>query len=407
MAQSSDKNNTSDVAIVGGGLSALLLAARLVQALPTASITVLEKETQLGGRISGNVPHLQRLSRALVDFFAQTLTAGECGSLPRLCALQPLAPISLVVGARQVSSVARHELFSAATVQQLGNRALAATWERLTELSQSDRLKKMVKSFDLPLATLLDKLAVLLDVPAISTLTVAQLQQKLTSWQEQELLVADWQAAVAVLAQVPRVSFSTDCRVVATQREEDGWLLHSARGTHRSRVLVVAQPPWTTNEWLAAEHLPPSLVRALRKSRPHSVVALVTNVVDDVELPQELCVPAEGVQVLRQSNGELVLARVLSYETQLRAPAVTAAVGKLKRALRTVNRVYAMSAETRLIALVPAAYCLPLGEVPPMATGLFFCGDSYGNSIDGDGNIITSVQSVYNGIVQLFAALDR
>ena len=103
--------------------------------------------------------------------------------------------------------------------------------------------------------------------------------------------------------------------------------------------------------------------------------------------------------MFKTSQGELALMRVLSYETRLRAPAVTAAVGKLKRALRIVSRIYGLEVEMRLIALLPAAYCLPLGETYAGDGGIFFCGDSYGKHDSGDDNIVATVHNISGGIV--------
>ena len=391
--------NFKDITIVGAGLSGLLLAARLARALPTASITVLEKEAQIGGRLCGNVPHLQLVSRALVDFCAQTCVLEGKTEAQALPALDQHTRIELVVAAAKIINIARHELFSTETVQQLGSRVIASVWEKFCAETQADKLKKTLKNFDQPLSALLDKLAVMLALPNLSTLSVAQLQKKLTAQQTCELFSADWQQVLQMLTKNKNIVVKTECQVVAAQREHNHWELQSAQGTHCSHVLVVAHPPWNAGEWLAAQYWPAQLARTVRKNKPHSAVCLVTTQIDTAEMPQELCVAAEGTHVLRTTQGELALARVLSYETQLRAPAVTTAVGKLKRALRTLNRIYETAAEPRLIALVPAAYCLPLGEAQTAGTGLFFCGDSCGKSENGDDNTITTVQNIGAGIV--------
>ena len=389
--------DVQDITIVGGGLSGLLLAARLTRALPQASIVVLEKGTRIGGRLGGNAPQLHLVSRALLTFWAQTLAEVGKKDLRQLADPHVHRQLELVVSTSKVHSLERSELFSDATVQQLGNRMLMSVWQKFCAETQPEKLKKTLKNFDTPLATLLDKLAVMLAQPSLASLSVAQVQQKIIAWQAQEFLVGNWQPCLQALAQTVQVK--TQCQVVTVQRDNDGWLLHSEHGAHRSGVLVVAQPPWSAREWLASEHLPAALARAVRKSKPHSVVSLVTAGVGEVRLPFELCVPTEGVQVFKTAQGELALTRVLSYETRLRAPAVTAAVGKLKRALRIVSRVYGLEVEVRLIALLPAAYCLPLGETCVGEEGIFFCGDSYGKHDSGDDNIVVALHSVCKGIV--------
>ena len=389
--------DAQDITIVGGGISGLLLAVRLTRALPQASIVVLEKEAEIGGRLAGNAPQLHLVSRVLLDFWAQTLAEIGKEDLQQLADPHVHRQLELVVGTSKVHSLERSDLFSDATVQQLGNRILVSVWQQFCAATQPEKLKKTLKSFDTPLATLLDKLAVMLAQPSLVSLSVAQLQQKIIAWQAQEFLVGKWQPCLQALAKTVQVK--TKCQVVTAQHDNDGWLLHSGHGAHRSRVLVVAQPPWSAGEWLASEYLPAALARAVRKSKPHSAVSLVTAGMGEVQLPLELCVPTEGVQVFKTVQGELALTQVLSYETRLRAPAVTAAVGKLKRALRIVSRIYGIEAEARLIALLPAAYCLPLGETCAGEGGIFFCGDSYGKHDRGDDNIVAAVQNISSGIV--------
>ena len=388
-----------DIIIVGAGLSGLLLAARLAQALPTASIAVLEKETQVGGRLCGNVPHLRQVSRALLDCCAQTCALAGESAPQELFAPYHHQQIELVIATAKTLNIARHELFSIPIVQQLGGRVLASVAEKLCAETQVGRLKKTAKNFDQPLATLLDKLAVMLALPNISTLTVRQLQQKLAAQRTGELLSAAWPQILPRLTKNNNIVVKTECQVISAQRAHNCWELQSAQGTHRSQALVVAHPPWNAGEWLAAQYWPAQLLRSVRKSKPHSAVCLVTTAIAGTDLPRELCVAAANTHVLRTSRDELALAQVLSYETQLRAPAVTAAVGKLKRALHILTRIYQSAAELRLIALVPAAYCLPLGEVQATATGLFFCGDSCGKSENGDDNIVTTVQNVSEALV--------
>lgn len=388
-----------DITIVGAGLSGLLLAARLAKALPTASIAVLEKEAEIGGRLCGNAPHLHLVSRELADFFIETLADTGIAQPEKLMTLCPHAQVTVVASPSNLISMERNALFSRDTVQQLGNRALAAVWERFCAETQAEKLKKNLKSFDQPLAMLLDRFAVMLNVPSLAGLSVAQLHRLIAALQPQARLVADWRRVLLALTKNNNIVVKTECQVVAAQREHNRWKLHSAEGTHRSHVLVVTHPPWNANEWLTAEHWPAQLARTVRKSKPHSAVCLVTTQVQAEAMPREVCVVAEGVQAVRTVGNELALARVLSYETRLRAPAVTTAVGKLKRALRTLNRIYETTAEQRLIALIPAAYCLPLGEAQGNDTGLFFCGDSCGTSENGDDNIVTSVQNISDGIV--------
>ncbi len=397
-ATPSQQTDSYDIIIVGAGLSGLLLATKLAQALPSARIAVLEKEANIGGRLCGNVPHLQLVSRALADCWAQTCAlVGKTEPL-ELSALHQHNRIALVIAAAKTINIAHHELFSTATVQQLGGRALAAVWEKFCVERRTEKLKKTLKNFDLPLATRLDKLAVMLALPRLSTLSVARLQQKLAAQRAGKLFSTDWRQ---VLTANEHIVVKTECQVVAAQRQHNRWQLQSAQGNHRSQALVVAHPPWSADQWLAAAYWPAQLARAVRKTKPHSVVCLVTTQIDAAEMPSELWVA--GTHVLRTTRGELALAQVLSYESQLSAPAVTAAVGKLKRALRTLNNIYSTAAASRLIALVPAAYCLPLGAAQATTTGLFFCGDSCGKSENGDDNIIASVQGVSEDVVNFLS----
>lgn len=393
-----------DVTIVGGGISGLLLALRLATALPAARIAVLEKEAALGGRLSGNVPHLHLVSRELVDFLVETLADAGTTDLHKLTTPRLHSQLAMIAAPTRVISIERNALFSSATVQQLGSRTLAAVWEELCAETHAEKLKKTLKSIDQPLAALLDRFAVMLNLPSLSGVSVAQLHRGIAALQPHARVSADWLQALPALTRAAGICVATECRVVEAQRCERGWTLHSARGTHHSRVLVVAQPPWSAMEWLPMQYWPAQLAQMTRRSKPHSAVCLVTT--QGKELPLEACVVAEGVHALSTVNSELALARVLSYETRLRAPAVTAAVGKLKRALRSLHKVYGAAAQPRLIALISAAYCLPLGEVRADSRMLFFCGDSCGTSEDGDSNIIASVLYVCDRVVDLLKGED-
>lgn len=378
-----------DITIVGAGVTGLLLAGRIHRQMPSISITVLEQESRLGGRITGRDVSLHAIIPELMHFWDQTLKIDpESPDLYELAAIHKQDAIGILVG-QKVRLYERQELFSAATIKLLGNTATAKSWENLSTLP-APRRNKSLKSYDSILFSVCTRLALMSGVPDTATLSVADWQEKVFALAHQDRSIATWTRACTHT--VAGVTVNTDCRVVATRREQDCWVLTTKRGTYRSRTLVVAHPPWLVKEWLPAQYWPVPLAKATRRVRPISSVCLTQKISTDTDILPCLFISQENVPAVVFGT-EIVFALPITFETRLNAPKVAVAVTRLKRAARYLRRVYPTISDDQFqISLTPVAYASPVGEkCEEKGINLFFCGDSYGERENGDSNIVDSV----------------
>ena len=166
-----------DITIVGAGVTGLLLAGRIHRQMPSISITVLEQESRLGGRITGRDVSLHAIIPELMHFWDQTLKIDpESPDLYELAAIHKQDAIGILVG-QKVRLYERQELFSAATIKLLGNTATAKSWENLSTLP-APRRNKSLKSYDSILFSVCTRLALMSGVPDTATLSVADWQEK-------------------------------------------------------------------------------------------------------------------------------------------------------------------------------------------------------------------------------------
>lgn len=378
-----------DITIIGAGVAGLLLAGILRRKMPKVGITVLEQESRLGGRISGRDGSLHAITAELIHFWDQTIKIDpESPDLYELATMKKQDTVGILV-AQKLRCYERQELFSTTTIKLLGNTALAKSWENLLTLPAQTR-KKSLKSYDPLLASVCARLALMSGVPDAATLRIEDWQEKVFAPWHQDRSVAAWTRACAHT--VAGVKVSTDCRVVAARRDKNCWVLDTKQGTYKSRALVVTHPPWLAGEWLPAQYWPAPLSKAIRKIRPISSICLTQKITPDADMPAYLFISQENVPAVIVGT-EIVFALPLNFETRLSAPKAAAAVAKLKRAMRYLRRVYPTIPDDQYqISLTPVAYASPVGEKhEEKKLNLFFCGDSYGEKENGDGNVIDSV----------------
>ncbi|MDE3269355.1 MAG: NAD(P)-binding protein [Pseudomonadota bacterium] len=378
----------SRVAIVGAGISALLLARRLRLRSPTMHIDLYEQEEQVGGRLTCRDATLRIISPTLADFWDQTLRSDpEAADLQQLTNVKTLETIGLVTQGKMFE-IAHADLFSQTTIKILSNRQTSQHWERFTAASSS----KKCKTLDRLYVTTLNKLAPLLGLPDLCDLTIAVCQKKIANFSTQEwLYTEDWQPALSALTQ--SVNVHNDCPVVAASCEQvagtsdskQAWHLVSKAGAVDYDMIVAAHPLWSADGWLAKKYLDPF---ALHKEAPISSLCIGV-AAGRASLPTCMFVASEQVLVL--GAGDLyVLSIRLPFEVSLQAPRVLQALGKLKRAARSLQKHdQHLKPEPLWVALMPAALVIP---VPTLTDVPLFCGDNYGDdSEDTDSNIVASV----------------
>jgi hypothetical protein len=206
------------------------------------------------------------------------------------------------------------------------------------------------------------------------------------------------------------VTMVTNSRIVGAKRQDDLWEIQAEGVTYQGRMLVVAQPPWQAISWLPKTLWPAQVLQVANKTKPVSVVVLTEKVLSpEISLPDVTVIPSERVQMIRNSADEVCFQATIDYEMSLQAPAVVKAVKALKRARKKLLQLHpGMISETGHIALQPIAWAQSpaqsdrkwlerLSKKPPVAKGLAFVGDAYGESYDGDANILFSLSKMLVG----------
>lgn len=369
-----------DVCIVGAGVAGLALARRLIDS--GARVIVLEKENHLGGRLVARDRSLNSMTAGLKKFL---LSTEQSNSYPQGVSQQQIA---LIVG-KNVNVCCRQELFSTKTISLLANSKLAASWDNFSPTTH-----KRLANYDF--FPVIAKLAGLLACSDAKVIPPLRLLDHLKVYHQQRF-IGDWQPLLLAVANSQPIT--TSCRVLAASYN-DGWQVDSECGTYRSRILAVAQPPWTVNDWLSEP--PPRLTKTVNRTLPNSSVCLVHELSTEIdELPTDLFISTENVQGTIIGK-ELALNLVIDYSNHLKTPKVSNAVSRLKRAGQRLAKNYPLKG-IKLISLTPSAYSRPIGYLEQRTRKLFFCGDSYGDDLDGDQNIINSLTQCQQSITALLA----
>ena len=372
------------IAIVGGGISALLLAHRLKLRVPTLHIDIYEQEEVFGGRLTGRDATLRVISSNLGAFWDQSLRCDpESKDIFQLTDVEHLETIGLAAQGKMFE-IDRANMFSQTTIKILSNRQVAQHWEKF----MADTSNKKCKTLDRLYVATLNKLAPLLGLPDISNLAISACQKKISVFAAREVMYADWQPALEALACQAQVDIHTDCPIgSATYDTDKGWNLVSKAGETAHDNLVVAQPLLSAENWLEKKHLD---AFALRKEAPTSSLCIGI-AAGQTSLPNYMLVANDQTLAVRADDLYILSIR-LGFEVSLQAPRVLQALGKLKRAARFLQKIDArIKASPLWVALLPAACVVPV-PIPSSDSSLFFCGDNYGdNSEDGDSNLIDSI----------------
>ena len=408
-----------NVIIAGGGVSGLLLAHRLCHTDPQVKVLIVERESRCGGRLA-SLDGEQRghgfnaVTPRLYEFWNQSLKQDPEGDdLPSL--VNQRRTRSAILMGNKLSEVATAQLLSDKGARALGGLAAQRQWADVQSLFESE------DSFDKPFA---DACKAPRKSPAIMVLETYSQSFGITNiWESSPGAIAergasyscepyagDWKEALAALTRKyessGQITIETNARVINADHDGDEWHLKTAKGDFFASRLVVAQPPWIASQWLPKKLWPTQLLTVINKTKPVSMVTLSCPVAagPSDELPGLIMVPSESVQAV-VTKSEIVFQATIDYEMSLQAPDVVKAVKRLKRAHRKfLAALPEIKTGVERVALVPVGWAQSPNQLERKHLDrlkmdaiqdrhLAFCGDAYGQSLNGDDNLIESVLS--------------
>jgi len=415
------------VIVGGGGLAGLLTAQRLCSTKPELKVLLLEKEGRLGGRVvTGGTAEqygygFQSITPRLYEFWNQALKSDpEADDLPSLMNTK-VQRAGILMG-NKITEVDSAEIFSDRGVRALGGLAAARQWPEVKKLFESearldgtfaDHWKAPRKS---PATLVLETYAQAFGVTNIWECTPGNLAERAAA-ASSHWYAGNWQKAIDALIHPflskSQLSLELDARVIdADYDEQTGWTLTTAKGDFSAKSIVVAQPPWIASQWLPKQLLPAPVATVVSKTKPVSSVTLSTRILggDVKDLPSFMFIPSENCQAVILPE-EIVIQATIDYEMSMVAPDVVKAVKRLKRALKKLLlTIPEVQTGTEHVALVPVSWAQSpvsserkhldrLKIATLQKPHLTFCGDAYGQSLDGDKNLIDSVLSSSEAIL--------
>jgi glycine/D-amino acid oxidase-like deaminating enzyme len=417
-----------DVIIAGAGISGLLVAHRYCLANPNGKVLILEKDSRAGGRL-GTVSTdeaadirgqgFNAITPRLYEFWNQAIKHDpEADDLPSLVSGKQTK--TAVLMGNKFSEVDTKNLYSEKGARILGGMAAQRQWKDVQALFDAedkfdhtfaDVWKAPRKS---PATMVLETYAQAAGITNIWEASPGAISER-SSFHTSEPYTGDWTLALEALTKTfeasGQLTLKTKARIINADHDGDEWHMKTSAGQFFGGRLVIAQAPWTAAQWLAKKLWPTQLLTVVNKTKPVSLVTLSCPVVsgDVAALAQVIFVPAEGVQA-SVSPKEIVFQATIDYELSLQAPDVVKAVKRLKRAHR---KLLAAAPELKTgierVALVPVGWAqtptllerkhldrLDMNKIQDRH--LAFCGDAYGQSLNGDDNLIESVISASEAI---------
>ena len=422
------KASSFDVIIAGAGISGLLVAHRYCLANPEAKVLILEKDTRAGGRL-GTVDTSQDIdargqgfnsvSPRLYEFWNQAIKHDpEADDLPTLVSGKQSR--AAVLMGNKFSDFDTKNLYSEKGARALGGLAAQRQWKDVQALfdaedkfesSFADVWKAPRKS---PATMVLETYAQACGITNIWESSPGAIAER-GAFYTSEPFTGDWTPALKALTEKfeasGQITLLTKGRIINANHDGDEWHVETAQGHFFGSKLVIAQAPWIAAQWLAKKLWPTQLLTVVNKTKPVSLVTLSCPVEQGFSdtLPQMVIIPSEGVQASISAQ-EIVFQATIDYELSMQAPDVVKAVKRLKRAHKKLL-LAASELKTGIerVALVPVGWAqspnilerkhldkLNMNNIQDRH--LAFCGDAYGQSLNGDHNLIESVISASEAI---------
>ena len=431
--------NSYDVIIAGGGLAALLAAVKLHQAQPDLSILLLEKEPQLGGRLRPQDVNQNQwnygfstIHATLFEYWDHLLKAD-----PEALDLPTFAKGHLenagILASQTITPVAVSQLFGADGAHAIAGAAAVRDWVKVEQvIAKLEEGKQPDQNFGNvwggtrkdPSTIILNLLGNLWGVTDIWGAHAESLFQLFAGFKVKRFF-GDWHEAISNMIQRPtlaeKLSVKTKCRIGQAALVDGRWRVKSEQGTFDGKHLVVAIPPWECLSWLSKEYMPLPLIQVSSRVRPVSVVTLGATITSGHtheagqthDLPHIVLVPSEQVQVMINPAGDICFQATLDFEMTLQAPDVVKSVKRLRRAHKKFfGALPGLVVQGDHMTLKPVGWSRSLIpsslrlmknlEHRPFQTDMItFCGDAYGANVEGDLNIISSVNSAVEKCLSL------
>jgi glycine/D-amino acid oxidase-like deaminating enzyme len=407
-----------DVIIAGGGMSGILAAINLAVTRKDLKVHLLESESFFGGRLRSTQREGNRwgfglnvISADLVAHFADTIKELYPNWSMDDFSVSDCRKVAYCSGGK-AHFLSYSDIFKTAGVKAMGGRNAAREWEefefRFPELVEKHPHESVSKGLDIKRSSasgiILSEVSKALGVPDIwhSPLELLKCKFDVTDVKVgkfDDLL----DATVELLEKDGLISVSRHCRVFDVRKGDNGWVLHTENGLYNAQNVVVAYNPWAAVQTMTRETMPVAVANMALKSKPVSLVVLSTHI-EAGEIDSDfILISSEAVQVVRLGS-ELSLQATIDYEMSLDAPEVVKAVKRLKRAVKKLPQYFnGLKLKGEFLGLVAEAWAIPTGAhdfkyIEKMVKlgndGLYFVGDSYGKSYNGDANLVSSVAAL-------------
>ena len=418
-----------DVIVSGAGLSGVLTASRIHQAKPEWRILIVDKNPMPGGRIVTTEPHNNRwgygmnnLGDNLYEFIGQAKKVDpEASELTEH--IKSIRGRGGILAAGKITPLNIEDSFKPTAGRAFAGAIGEKDWKHVEKVSTflGDE-KKGATAFGTvwpgtrksPSAIVMEHIgraAGIADIWAASTNAVIERIGAFAKPAHHGQWEPILEELLEVSSEESTLHLNNSCRILGAKYENETWQLDSEQGPLFAKKLVVAQDPWSAQDWLPKKLWPQKVLQVPSKTKPISAVTISEKIKHCEGLPELLFIPAESVQVF-SGEKEICYQVTLPFEFTLQAPAVVKAVKRLKRARRKVMSIFPdLSPSQDRLALLPVAWPQPvtpsdrrivekLDNQQFQQKHLAFCGDSYGGNFDGDQNIIDSVISASETFIQ-------
>jgi len=411
------------IAIVGAGISGILVANRLLASSKNCDVTLLDDQTALGGGSCSLdwerklwSPHPSLISRALHDFIANALLSTHNDSSKPDLEFHP-SELNLLVQ-KQVIKLPPSLAQDTRLPKALGGTSAQKNWKTLWESELFSSPKDESGSLAKMLAPKLkDNLA--------TTLKMLSSWNGTSSWQKASPRAFkernEYCSSLTVSPSLEKIYLSLlsyeegknfslllNEKIISSSYENKQWTLKTKESSLKFDKLIVAHSPWEALAWMDRKDIPTSLLKMALKTKPLSLISLTKKIKEGAEdIPPQMIMPAEQ-STIRRIDNNLYLSLNLDYESSMDAPSVTKALKALRRSsIKMLKYFPSLVLEGEHIALHPIAwsqsthysdidYINKLSSYNYFSEHLAFCGESYGPSYKPDENIIKSVIACTN-----------